>query len=307
MTSKFNHSSITINAIPFAVFHVDISGVILCCNDSAEKFTGYSSHELEGQLVEILIPAASVSTHVKHRNNYQRGTGSISNARGVPLLCKSKQVLNCTIKVTEVEGGYMVFVSEKEKPDIVFNESSNSISSTSSSVAKRLMNSIEEAFWEWNIEEGLVYYSAQMMSILGYKAEAFTGPTSFWEKLVDNHDLDSFHMQVISHFKGKLSCIHPTLAIMTEDGRTKWFSVFGKVIEYKNDKAYKMFGTVKDITEHHLLVEQLKERNNYLLLAESLNQSGHWRADFIENTLYWSTEVYNIHGVDPINYQPDID
>ncbi len=307
MIRKLNHSSITINAIPFAVFHVDLSGVILSCNDSAEKFTGYSSHELEGQLVEILIPAASVSSNVKHRNNYKRGTGSISNARGVPLLCKSKQVLNCTIKVTEVEGGYMVFVSEKEKPDIVFNELSNSISSTSSSVAKRLMNSIEEAFWEWNIEEGLVYYSAQMMSILGYKAEAFTGPTSFWEKLVDNHDLDSFHMQVISHFKGKLSCIHPTLAIMTEDGRTKWFSVFGKVIEYKNDKAYKMFGTVKDITEHHLLVEQLKERNNYLLLAESLNQSGHWRADFIENTLYWSTEVYNIHGVDPINYQPDID
>ena len=135
----------------------------------------------------------------------------------------------------------------------------------------RQKNSIEEAFWEWNIEEGLVYYSAQMMSILGYKAEAFTGPTSFWEKLVDNHDLDSFHMQVISHFKGKLSCIHPTLAIMTEDGRTKWFSVFGKVIEYKNDKAYKMFGTVKDITEHHLLVEQLKERNNYFVFCcESL-------------------------------------
>ena len=178
MIRKLNHSSITINAIPFAVFHVDLSGVILSCNDSAEKFTGYSSHELEGQLVEILIPAASVSSHVKHRNNYKRGTGSISNARGVPLLCKSKQVLNCTIKVTEVEGGYMVFVSEKEKPDIVFNEPSSSISS-SSSVAKRLMNSIEEAFWEWNIEEGLVYYSAQMMSILGYKAKLLLGQHRF--------------------------------------------------------------------------------------------------------------------------------
>ena len=64
MIRKLNHSSITINAIPFAVFHVDLSGVILSCNDSAEKFTGYSSHELEGQLVEILIPAASAPAEV---------------------------------------------------------------------------------------------------------------------------------------------------------------------------------------------------------------------------------------------------
>ena len=306
MINKLNNSSILLNAIPFAVIHVDLAGVILDCNDNAEKFTGYTSDELKGQFVELLMPVSVGNSHVKHRSSYQRGTGSISNVRGVPLLCKSKKVLNCSIKVTEVENGYMAFITEVEKPETSFNEKSNVISS-SSLLAKKLMSSIDEAFWEWNIEEGIVYYSAQMMAFLGYKAEAFSGPTSIWGKLVDKHYLESFHSQVISHFKGQLSCVHPTLTITTEEGITKWFSVFGKITEYKNDRAYKMFGTVKDITEHHLLVEQLKKRNNYLLLAESLNQSGHWRVDLIENTLYWSTEVYKIHGVDPINFQPSLE
>jgi len=300
-------STITANDIPFVVFYFNLDGVILGCNDSAEKFTGYSASEIEGQRVEILIPDAFVGFHIKHRENYQRGRGSLTMERNVPLLCKSKQVVNCSIKVTEIENGYMAFISELVEPQTVLNENRKGYNYSSSSSAKKLMNGIDEAFWEWNIEEGIVYYSAKMMSILGYKAEAFSGPSSFLEKLVDNPDLKKFYTQVIAHLNGKLPCINPTLAVNTENNKIKWFSVFGKVMEYKNDRAYKMFGTVKDITEHHQLVEKLKEKNNYLMLAESLSQSGHWRLDLVENTFYWSTEVYKIHGVDPTNYQPTLE
>ena len=299
MNEKLNNSVLSINTIPFAVCHIDFSGIILTCNDSTEKITGYLSSELEGQIIEIILPDFFKGSHVK---KYK----ALANAKAASLICKSKQLLNSIINVTEVDNGYMVFITDVESKNSTLNGIPNNVTSPSS-LAIKLMDSIEEAFWEWNIEDGNVYYSAQMMAILGYKAEALSGSISIWDQLVNNQDLQNFHSQVISHFKGKLSCIHPILSIKTEDGITKWFSVFGKIIEYKNDRAYKMFGTVKDITEHHLLVEQLRERNNYLLLAESLNQSGHWRIDLIEHTLYWSTEVYNIHGVDPVNYQPSFD
>jgi signal transduction histidine kinase/PAS domain-containing protein len=296
-----NNSLIPINAIPFAVIHINTSGVISACNDRAEQVSGYCTTELEGQLIEIFIPDFTRPTID------QNLTGSTSGAHRVSLLCKSEHVLNCIINVTEIENGFMVFITEVDKVDIPFNQMADSVGNSSSLLAKKLMNSIKEAFWEWNIEEGTIYYSAQVMEVFGHKAEAFTGSTSFWENQVDSKDLESFHSEVISHFKGELSCIHPTLPFTTEEGITKWFSIFGKIIEFKNGRAYKMFGTVKDVTEHHQLVDKLKERNSYLSLAESLNQSGHWRIDFIENTLYWSTEVYNIHGVDPINYKPCLD
>jgi len=300
-------STVTIDDIPFAVFSFDLEGVILGCNDNAEKFTGYSASEIKGQQVEILIPEAFIELHRKHLKHYQRGTGSLTMERDVPLLCKSKQVINCSIKVTEIENGYMAFISELVEPHIVLSENRRSYNHSSSLSAKKLMNGIDEAFWEWNLEEGIVYYSAKMMSILGDKAEAFSGPPSFLEKQVDKSDLKNFYKQVIAHLKGDLPCINPTVAITTENNTVKWFSVFGKTMEYKGERAYKMFGTVKDITEHHQLVEKLKEKNNYLMLAESLSQSGHWRHDLIENTFYWSTEVYKIHGVDPTNYQPTLE
>ena len=255
MNEKLNNSVLSINTIPFAVCHIDFSGIILTCNDSTEKITGYLLSELEGQIIEIILPDFFKGSHVK---KYK----ALANAKAASLICKSKQLLNSIINVTEVDNGYMVFITDVESKNSTLNGIPNNVTSPSS-LAIKLMDSIEEAFWEWNIEDGNVYYSAQMMAILGYKAEALSGSISIWDQLVNNQDLQNFHSQVISHFKGKLSCIHPILSIKTEDGITKWFSVFGKIIEYKNDRAYKMFGTVKDITEHHLLVEQLRERNNF--------------------------------------------
>lgn len=306
MNNSIAQSNISLDDIPFAVFHFNLESVILACNRNAEKVTGYSSCELVGQPVEILIPEAFASSHVKHRDSYQHGKGALSSARSIPLLCKSQQVLNCTVKVTEVEGGYLAFLTELGGSSSQAEEGALNISDSSSS-AKKLMNGIDEAFWEWDIEEGVVYYSARMMAILGYKPEAFSGPSSFWEKLVDEKDLKNFYRQVIDHFNRKIPCVNTTISIITENKEIKCFSTFGKVMEYRNGKAYKMFGTVKDITEHFQLIEKLKEKNNYLLLAESLSQSGHWRVDLVENTLYWSTGVYKIHGVDPTNYQPTLE
>lgn len=306
MKHYINQSKVSINDIPFAVFHFNLESVILACNDCAEKVTGYSSSELIGKPVEILIPATFSDSHVNYRNNYHHGKGALSTGRCVQLLCKSEQVLNCTVKVTEIDDGYLAYVTELGEPETQVNVNLSETSISSSS-AKKLMNGIDEAFWEWNIEEGIVYYSAKMMAILGYKAESFSGPSSFWEKLVDEKDLKTFYRQVVDHFNRKTPCINTTLSIITEAKEVKCFSTFGKVMEYKDGKAYKMFGTVKDITEHFQLIEKLKEKNNYLLLAESLSQSGHWRVDLVENTLFWSTGIYRIHGVDPTNYQPTVE
>lgn len=59
--------------------------------------------------------------------------------------------------------------------------------------------------------------------------------------------------------------------------------------------------------EQTQLLKNLKQQNSYLLLAEKLSHSGHWRVDLIDQSVYWSSEVYNIHGVTPANYQPTVE
>ena len=44
-----------------------------------------------------------------------------------------------------------------------------------------------------------------------------------------------------------------------------------------------------------------------LLAAERLAGVGHWRLDLITNTLFWSDEVYRIHGYEPGEITPDLE
>ena len=105
-----------------------------------------------------------------------------------------------------------------------------------------------------------------------------------------------------------IPCVNIDISDQNQNaGITKWLCIVGKVLAYSNDKPHKMFGSVKDITENYQLVERLKEKNNYLVLAEDLINSGHWRFDIVDGELFWSTGVYRIHGLEPSQYTPDID
>ncbi|MEI9904213.1 MAG: PAS domain-containing protein [Asticcacaulis sp.] len=41
-----------------------------------------------------------------------------------------------------------------------------------------------------------------------------------------------------------------------------------------------------------------------LQLAEKLAHVGHWRLNLLDDTAYWSAEIYNILGCDPKTYVP---
>ncbi|MEH6386057.1 MAG: ATP-binding protein [Colwellia sp.] len=307
--------AVALNSIPFPVIQIAHQGTITGCNIWAERLSGYLTLEVKGQKLDMLLPGKTVDSLVELIDNGLQPSGEMLKSSAVYLLSKSKKMLNCTIKVSEVADGYIAYLTDsllsdtsKDKPDHVETNSPRKITSlTLSTHTHKILNGIEEAFWEWNIAQGTILYSAQVMAMLGYDTKSFLGPLSFYEKHLKPEDLASLNRQAKAHFIGETPCINLTLSITTELGITKWITIFGKIMEYSDDRAYKMFGSVKDISDQHQLVEKLKERNNYLLLAERLNKSGHWRLDCLKKTLYWSTELYKIHGVDPASYVPNVD
>ncbi|KAK0360022.1 hypothetical protein LTR94_028958, partial [Friedmanniomyces endolithicus] len=42
-------------------------------------------------------------------------------------------------------------------------------------------------------------------------------------------------------------------------------------------------------------------------MVEGMSGVGHWRVDMIEETVFWSDEVYAIHGVSPKTFAPDFE
>lgn len=62
----------TLQAMPDAVVAVDERGHIRFANSKAEKLTGYRSDELEGERVEILVPASRRNSHKQYIDGYHK-------------------------------------------------------------------------------------------------------------------------------------------------------------------------------------------------------------------------------------------
>ncbi|WP_395943164.1 ATP-binding protein [Brevundimonas sp.] len=52
---------------------------------------------------------------------------------------------------------------------------------------------------------------------------------------------------------------------------------------------------------------QRGEQKHMLTMVESLSGVGHWRVDMIDQTVFWSDEVYAIHGVSSRTFKPDFE
>jgi len=276
--------------------------VIVNCNYSAENLTGYSSKELLGKKKQDIILDDLTKKIPQFRKNHKQEIEGVSTSRFVQIINKSNQRINCKLKISEAENCYVAYIEKYNKNKVVLPLSNHSVQ-----VAQNVLNGIDECFWEWDVEQETIFYSAQTMSLLGYEAKAYTGPASSWESHVSEQDLENIYLQVLKHFSKEIPCINLTCLIFTKNKKTKWVSIVGKVFEYKNGRASKMIGSIKDVSESQELLRKLKKQNSYLQLAERLSHSGHWRIDLILNKLYWSNGIYTIHGVTPENYKPNVD
>jgi PAS domain S-box-containing protein len=68
-----------------------------------------------------------------------------------------------------------------------------------------------------------------------------------------------------------------------------------------------IIATGQDVT-HRALTEQQNDTSLKLLeQLGSIDQIGYWSLDVIEKEVHWSEQIYNIHGVSPDEYTPDLE
>jgi PAS domain S-box-containing protein len=172
-------------------------------------------------------------------------------------------------------------------------------------ITHTLLDGLDEAYWQWDLIEQGVFYSAQLMSLLGYKHCEQIATSKLWEKHIESDCLEEFYEQINQHLKGNIQRLNITISIINNNGKKLWLQVIGKVIERIDNRASFMFGTVKNVTESQTMMLQLKQQNEWLMLAEKISNSGHWRFDIDTDKLNWSDEVFRLHGLNN-NLSPNI-
>lgn len=88
-----------------------------------------------------------------------------------------------------------------------------------------------------------------------------------------------------------------------KDGSFRWLSWRANA----RPESGLIYAVATDITERRKTEEKLRLQTIMLKRAEMMAKVGHWRVELPGMEIYWSDEIYRIHGLDPDHYTPEIE
>jgi len=106
----------------------------------------------------------------------------------------------------------------------------------------------EEGVWDWDLKSDTLFYSAKWKSIMGYEIHEKPTAISAWLNIVHPRDMAMVNETLKTHIDGEESLFYMEHRIRDTEP-LKWVNVRGKVIFGKNNKALRMLGTIRDISQ----------------------------------------------------------
>lgn len=190
--------------------------------------------------------------------------------------------------------GTYVDISERKKNEALIIETQERY--------ELVLKSIDTGVWEWNIaEEGGDYLSDRFLELLGYSRSEMPNDLSYFVKnFVYPDDIGRLQQSLIEHFKYKTP--HKIeYRLKTKKLGYRWFIAAGKALFDKNDRAYRMVGSIVDIHARKTIEEQLRERDH---LLNSINQNineGLFRATKEGNIIYANQAFIRLFGLEKLS------
>ncbi len=152
--------------------------------------------------------------------------------------------------------------------------------------------------WEWDLLTDNIFYSEQMIPLLGLPEGELNMDRQFFVNSVHPDDQDKVKQRVRQVIESDTP-YEIEHRVIWRDGTVRWVLEKGAVIRDEKGKPLKLLGTVQDIHEQKLAQIALEERQKELKQTQAMAKLGRWTVDLKTGELEISDEVYDIHGLDP--------
>lgn len=131
------------------------------------------------------------------------------------------------------------------------------------------LRAASEGIWDWDMKTNVVYFSAQLMKILGKKEVEAYFPNTFWLSRIHPDDAYTYDKSKTDYFKKRNASYESIYRILTDQGKYRWVLSRGRVVSYDEDgKPERSIGTLKDINQ---LKEKEVELGNTINIIVSQN------------------------------------
>ncbi|MGC4405109.1 sensor domain-containing protein [Methyloversatilis sp. MC4-4] len=116
-----------------------------------------------------------------------------------------------------------------------------------------------DGVWDWNIQDGTVFFSPRWKTMLGYEEQEIDNALSEWSERVHPDDLPRVMADVQAHLDGRTPGYRNEHRMLCRNGEYKWILDRGKVISDDADgRPLRMVGTHTDITERRRVQTELE-------------------------------------------------
>jgi diguanylate cyclase (GGDEF)-like protein/PAS domain S-box-containing protein len=139
-----------------------------------------------------------------------------------------------------------------------------------------------DGLWDWDLLADKIYYSPRWKAMLGYSEDEVTASPNEWLGRVHPDDITQARLALSVHVKGETSHLETEFRMRHKDGDYRWVLCRGIAVWDENGTAYRIAGSISDITDRKSAEQKLIQSAFYdgltglpnrALFVEHLNHS----------------------------------
>jgi two-component system sensor histidine kinase/response regulator len=165
---------------------------------------------------------------------------------------------------------------------------------------ERALSGAAVGLWEWEIEEGKVWFSPEFRELLGYTVDELPDSLDALRGFIYPDDLKHLEVRVEEHLQFNLP-YEVDFRITVKSGELRWFNVMGQAGAKGGDRSV-VSGFIRDITSRKMMEMALKEAQ------EQAERTARFKQDFLANMSHEiRTPINGILGMTSILLSSDLD
>ncbi|HSW18720.1 MAG TPA: PAS domain S-box protein, partial [Ramlibacter sp.] len=271
-----------IESAPDGMLVTDEHGRIVMVNPQMERMFGYGPGELNGQLVEVLVPDAIRRRHPDMRQGFMATGGSRAMAaQSLNLKGHRKDGSDFSVEVglsrLPALGGRGVCVCCSVR-DVTEQLASQRAVSESEQRLHLALQGANLGMWDFRAETGANEFNDIWAGMLGYTREELlhgeAGSLALWQRLMHPQDSD----QVAQAFEQCVANTAPDyraeFRMKAKSGEWRWILAIGRATERDaQGRAQRVVGIHQDITEQKLAGERVRVALEEVQKSQALVQT----------------------------------
>jgi diguanylate cyclase (GGDEF)-like protein/PAS domain S-box-containing protein len=129
-----------------------------------------------------------------------------------------------------------------------------------------------DGIWDWIIKTDQLYFSPRCLELLGLDKDGSLDTMDNWVELLHRDDVDAFQLALRNHLEGISLAFQMECRIQHSNMTYRWFLVRGTSLRNEYGKAWRVAGSISDISERKL-TDAMTGLPNRIVLYDRINQS----------------------------------